>query len=89
MKFQEAINIQSRFVFAVLQVLSDLNEARAELIRRGSEAGQLKAGQSRLLGEIDALAKRHDEERLRLVEQHAESLRAAVEEAKQRWSEVG
>ena len=75
-------------MYVVEQLVADLNESKAECIRKSSELSQLKTGNSRLLTEIDLLTKKNADDKQKLLEQHADSLRRALEEAKRRWSEV-
>jgi len=70
------------------QVLSDLNEVKAELIRKLSEVSQQKASATRLLTELDSLKEKHLKEKEQLVEQHTASLQRSLEEAELKWSEV-
>ena len=70
-------------------MVAELNDAKAELIRKSSELVQLKGGNSRLLTEIDQLTEQHNKEKDRIVEQHAQTLKVSLEEAKQRWDKVG
>ena len=70
-------------------MVAELNDTKAELIRKSSELVQLKSGNSRLLTEIDQLTENHNKEKDRIVEQHAQTLKVSLEEAKQRWDQVG
>ena len=70
-------------------MVAELNDAKAVLIRKSSELVQLKSGNSRLLTEIDQLTENHNKEKDRIVEQHAQTLKVSLEEAKQRWDQVG
>ena len=70
-------------------MVAELNDAKAELISKSSELVQLKSGNSRLLTEIDQLTEQHNNEKDRIVEQHAQTLKVSLEEAKQRWDKVG
>ena len=70
-------------------MVAELNDTKAELIRKSSELVQLKSGNSRLLTEIDQLTEQHNKEKDRIVEQHAQTLKVSLEEAKQRWDKVG
>ncbi|XP_067942867.1 centrosomal protein of 152 kDa-like [Watersipora subatra] len=65
--------------------VAELNDVRAQLIKRESELKQKKATNGRLLKELDGLAQIHQEEKEKLVRQHADSLKRAVEEAETRW----
>lgn len=66
-----------------MQVLEDLNGARADLIRRASELSQLRAANTRLLSELDQLSDECKREKERLVEEHLVSLERATQQAAQ------
>ena len=70
-------------------MVAELNDAKAELIRKSSELVRLKSGNSRLLAEIDQLTEQHNKEKDRIVEQHAQTLKVSLEEARQHWDQVG
>lgn len=76
------------FYVALVQVVAELTDVKAELIRKSSEASQFKTGNGRLLDEIDSLKKKNVVDKKRLVEQHRDSLQRSLDEAKHRWQEV-